>query len=161
MLYYFANILCSKIQPLCYSFLLTICTYYAAEMCYYALKFGKYADSEKKFCRLTARATLSTQVQTCTAAFSRDCRLLVGSLSVQEISLASSSVPKVVVRPLVLLHPRSLCPPSSPWVRSACTGDATPQWNNGLLCQHYAWCFERSILCLILCRHKILTPTLM
>ncbi len=111
--------------------------------------------------RLTARATLSTQVQTSHVdAFSRDGRFLVGSLSLQELSLAPSPVPEtLVMRQLVLLRPRSLCPPSSPRVCCACAvaHDATPQLNNGLLCQHYAWCFE-SLLCLTFCRHKILTP---
>ncbi len=37
-------------------------SFYAAEMCHYALKFKKYADSEKNFCGLAARATLLTQV---------------------------------------------------------------------------------------------------
>ncbi len=38
------RILCSKIKPLCYSFMLTVSTYYALKFCYYARVMGsKYS----------------------------------------------------------------------------------------------------------------------
>ncbi len=79
----------------------------------------------------------------------------------QKLSLTPSPVPEtLVVRPLVLLHPHSLCLPSSPRVRCACAvaHDATP---SEIMAYYASFMLDalKGLLCLILCQHKILTPT--